>query len=121
MTSALLHSSPQHYYITHSLPDIIRTTLIYFLLLRDDSQVFTIIPTYLFHHHYLSQEAIHLAASTTSYYYAIMPSAPHAMVDNVNHKQYFSQVSTAPHCRNGFPYSSPLLAVAAPWVRIALY
>ena len=36
MTSALLHSSPQHYYITLSLPDIIRTTLIYFLLLRDD-------------------------------------------------------------------------------------
>ena len=55
MTSALLHSSPQHYYITLSLPDIIRTTLIYFLLLRDDSQVFTIIPTCLFHHHYLSQ------------------------------------------------------------------
>ena len=27
----------------------------------------------------------------TSYYYAVMPSAPHAMVDNVNHKQYFSQ------------------------------
>jgi len=54
MTSALLHSSPQHYYITLSLPDIIRTTLIYFLLLRDDSQVFTIIPICLFHH-YLSQ------------------------------------------------------------------
>ena len=36
-------------------------------------------------------------------------------------KQYFSQVSTAPHCRNGFPYSSPLLAIAAPWVRIALF
>ena len=53
--TALLHSSPQHYYITLSLPDIIRTTLIYFLLLRDDSQVFTIIPTCLFHHHYLSQ------------------------------------------------------------------
>ena len=54
MTSALLHSSPQHYYITLSLHDIICTTLIYFLLLRDDSQVFTIIPTCLFHH-YLSQ------------------------------------------------------------------
>jgi len=57
----------------------------------------------------------------TSYYYAIMPSASHAMVDNVNHKQYSSQVSTALHCRDGFPYSSPLLAIAAPWVRIALY
>ena len=54
MTSALLHSSPQHHYITLSLPDIIRTTLTYYLLLRDDSQVFTIIPTCLFHH-YLSQ------------------------------------------------------------------
>ena len=38
----------------------------------------------------ICHKAIHLAASTTSYYYAIMPSAPHAMVDNVNHKQYFS-------------------------------
>ena len=120
MTSALLHSSPQHYYITLSLPDIIRTTLIYFLLLRDDSQVFTIIPTCLFHHHYLSQ-GDPSRCFTTSYYYAIMHSAPHAMVDNLNHKQYFSQVPTAPHCRNAFPYSSPLLAIAAPWVRIALY
>ena len=58
----------------------------------------------------------------TSYYYAVtMPSAPDAMVDNVNHKQYFSHVSNASHCCNGFPYSSPLLAIAAPWVRIALY
>jgi len=69
----------------------------------------------------ICNKAIHLAASTTSYYYAIMPSAPHAMVDNVNHKQYFSQVSTAPHCHSDFPYSSPLLAIAAPWVRIALF
>ena len=53
MTSALLHSSPQHHYITLSLPDIIRTNLIYFFLLRDDSQVFTIIPTCLFHHYLL--------------------------------------------------------------------
>ena len=55
MTSALLHSSPQHHYITFSLPDIIRTTLTYHVLLRDDSQVFTIIPTCLFHHDFFSQ------------------------------------------------------------------